>query len=161
MTRKQESHPQRRSDGGLLAELAVVVLTWLLKAIVFLIAPFALLWWGTGYLNTDQLRWLLAGTVWLLAPFFMLGLEAGKTEARGFVGGIDTAVSKLAAAVDLRDNSRARAAAQRQALTAAQRQAQAPQAAQFNVYLPDPAALAGAVPISHRQIAGGGDVVDL
>jgi len=86
---------------------------------------------------------------------FLLGMQYGKTEARGFLGGIDTALGKLAAAIDLRDNTRARAAATRQALAA-----QKPQAAQFNVYLPDPAQLAGPIPITHRQIAGS-DVVDL
>lgn len=125
---------------------------WVVKFIGLAVAPVALLWWGTSFLNTAQLRWLLAGAVYLWPLLLQAGLALGKTEARGFLGGVDIALGKLAAAVDLRDNSRARAAA---------RHVEAPpQAAQFNVYLPDPAQLTGAVPITHRQIAGS-DVVDM
>lgn len=138
--------------GDLVARAAV----WFGKVTLFFILPLGLLWWATAFLNLLQLRWITAGAVYLWFRIFMLGVEYGKTEAKGFLGGIDAAISKLSAAVDLRDNSRARAAAQRQALNARS----VPQAAQFNVYLPDPQALAGTVPITHRQIAGS-DVVDL
>lgn len=130
---------------------------WLAKVLGLLVGPLALLWWVAGYLRPGEARLFVAGLAYLLPVVFLLGMQYGKTEARGVVTGIDTALGKLAAAVDLRDNTRARAAATRQALAA---QRSAPQAAQFNVYLPDPQALAGAVPITHRQIAGG-EVVDL
>ena len=125
------------------AKVGLVVVKFLGLAV----APMALLWWATSFLNVLQLRWLLAGAVYLWPLLLDAGLALGKTEARGFLGGIDTALGKLAAAVDLRDNARARAATQRQA-------------AQFNVYLPDPAQLAGTIPITQRQIAGS-DVVDM
>ncbi len=137
-------------------DIAARVGIWLAKVLGLLVAPLGLLWWGAGYLLPSELRIFVAGLAYLLPVVFMLGTQYGKTEARGVVTGIDTALGKLAAAVDLRDNTRARAAAQRQALAV-----QRPQAAQFNVYLPDPQALAGTVPITHRQIAGRDDVVDL
>jgi len=130
------------------AKVGLVVVKFLGLAV----APMALLWWATSFLNVLQLRWLLAGAVYLWPLLLDAGTALGKTEARGVVAGIDTALGKLAAAVDLRDNSRARAAAQRGT--------EAPRAAQFNVYLPDPAQLAGPIPITQRQIAGS-DVVDM
>lgn len=137
-------------------DIAARVGIWLAKVLGLLVAPLGLLWWGAGYLRPGEARLFVAALGYLLPVMFLLGMQYGKTEARGFLGGIDTALGKLAAAVDLRDNTRARAAAQRQALAV-----QRPQAAQFNVYLPDPAQIAGAVPITHRQIAGRDDVVDL
>ncbi len=141
--------------GDAVQAIAARVGLWLAKVLGVLVGPLALLWWGAGYLRPGEARLFVAALGYLLPVMFLLGMQYGKTEARGVVSGIDTALGKLAAAVDLRDNTRARAAATRQALAA-----QKPQAAQFNVYLPDPAQLAGPIPITHRQIAGS-DVVDL
>lgn len=155
MTKKTVTTTTARNDA--IQDIAARVGLWLAKVLGLLVGPLALLWWGAGYLRFAEARLFVAGLAYLLPVVFLLGMQYGKTEARGVVTGIDTALGKLAAAVDLRDNTRARAAAQRQALAV---QRQAPQAAQFNVYLPDPAQIAGAVPITHRQIAGG-EVVDL
>lgn len=144
---------QPRNDA--LSDLALRFGLWLGKVLGLFVGPLALLWWGAGYLRFTEARLFVAGLAYLLPVIFLLGRDYGRAEARGVVSGIDTALGKLAAAVDLRDNTRARAAATRQALAA-----QKPQAAQFNVYLPDPAQLAGPIPIAHRQIAGS-DVVDL
>lgn len=155
MTKKTVTTTTARNDA--LQDIAARAGLWLAKVLGLFVGPLGLLWWASGYLKLGELRLFFAGLVYLLPVVFLLGMQYGKTEARGVVTGIDTALGKLAAAVDLRDNTRARAAAQRQALAA---QRSAPQAAQFNVYLPDPAQIAGAVPITHRQIAGG-EVVDL
>ena len=155
MTKKTVTTTTARNDA--IQDIAARVGLWLAKVLGLLVGPLVGLWWASGYLRPGELRLFVAGLAYLLPVVFLLGVQYGKTEARGVVSGIDTALGKLAAAVDLRDNTRARAAAQRQALAA---QRQAPQAAQFNVYLPDPAQIAGAVPITHRQIAGG-EVVDL
>lgn len=143
--------------GDAVQAIAARVGLWLAKVLGVLVGPLALLWWGAGYLRPGEARLFVAALGYLLPVMFLLGMQYGKTEARGFLGGIDTALGKLAAAIDLRDNTRARAAAQRQALNAQRPASQA----QFNVYLPDPAQIAGAVPITHRQIAGHDDVVDL
>lgn len=143
--------------GDAVQAIAARVGLWLAKVLGVLVGPLALLWWGAGYLRPSEARLFVAALGYLLPVMFLLGMQYGKTEARGFLGGIDTALGKLAAAIDLRDNTRARAAAQRQALNAQRPASQA----QFNVYLPDPAQIAGAVPITHRQIADRDDVVDL
>ena len=143
--------------GDAVQAIAARVGLWLAKVLGVLVGPLALLWWGAGYLRPSEARLFVAALGYLLPVMFLLGMQYGKTEARGFLGGIDTALGKLAAAIDLRDNTRARAAAQRQALNAQRPASQA----QFNVYLPDPAQIAGAVPITHRQIAGRDDVVAL
>lgn len=155
MTKKTVTTTTARNDA--IQDIAARAGLWLAKVLGLFVGPLALLWWVAGYLRPVEARLFVAGLAYLLPVVFLLGVQYGETEARGVVTGIDTALGKLAAAVDLRDNTRARAAAQRQALTA---QRPAPQAAQFNVYLPDPAQIAGAVPITHRQIAGG-EVVDL
>ena len=157
MTKKARTTAAVTAQNDAIQDIAARTGLWLAKVLGLLVGPLVLLWWVAGYLRPGEARLFVAGLAYLLPVVFLLGMQYGKTEARGVVSGIDTALSKLAAAVDLRDNTRARAAAQRQALAA---QRPAPQAAQFNVYLPDPAQIAGAVPITHRQIAGG-DVVDM
>lgn len=137
------------------SDLALRAGLWLGKVLALFVAPLALFWWLTGYLTGLELRLFVAGLAYLLPVLFLLGMQYGRTEARGMVSGIDTALGKLAAAIDLRDNTRARAAAQRQATAT-----RPGQAAQFNVYLPDVQALTGPVPITRRD-SNSGEVVDL
>jgi hypothetical protein len=116
-------------------------------AVVLMGLPIFGLWKLTGSVEYATLRWVTVGLVFGLLLAFGAGYVFGRYEVKGFLGGMDTALDKLADAVDMRDRSRI-------AVHQATRQQAKPQP-NFNVYLPQPA-----VPITSRQLSDD-EVIDL
>jgi len=110
------------------------------------------LWYLTGTLEYQVLRWAAVAVVVVLPLAFIAGFYFGKVEVRGFLGGVDVSLDKLAKAVDLRDKSRV-------TMHNATRKAPAQPKPNMNVFLPQPGALPS-VPVSHKQLIDG-DVIDL
>jgi len=121
--------------------------------VLFVGLPIYGLWWLTGNAAYEVLRWVTVALIFGFVVAFFVGFYFGKVEVRGFLGGIDAAMDKLAKAVNLRDNSRI---AIHEATHS--KPAEKPQP-NFNVYLPQPGALP-TVPVSHRQLVDG-EVIDL
>lgn len=124
----QRERKNRISDG---LTLAMGKIGWLaMLAVVFIGLPVYGLYSLFGQFDAGGLRWLAVGLTVGLLPAFGLGFFFGKVEVRGFLGGFDRALDGLAAAVDLRDQSKER----RAAIAPAGKAQPAPGA--FNVYLP-------------------------
>lgn len=104
--------------------------------------------------DIPALEWITTALTLAMVPVFVIGFWFGKTEVRGFLGGVDTALDKLATAVDMRDSSKVRTHHALKADTVH------PPAGAFNVYLPQPQAQV-LPPITHRSAISTSDVVDL
>lgn len=64
------------------------------------------LWRLADPLDKDQVAILLVLSVLSMPVIFLLGHWFGRTEVRGFLSGVDTAVDRIAKAVNLRDGAK-------------------------------------------------------
>ncbi|MBN2003099.1 MAG: hypothetical protein JXA21_07050 [Anaerolineae bacterium] len=150
--KQQRERKMRISDG---LTLAMGKIGWLVILGLTLIGlPVYGLHSLTGEFEYAALRWVATGLTLALVPAFFFGFWFGKVEVRGFLGGLDTALDKLAAAVDLRDTSRVRVH------QATRPPAQKPQP-NFNVYLPQAGALPTLPTITHKALPQNDDIVEL
>jgi hypothetical protein len=89
--------------------------------------------------------WALVATA-LLVPALIGGYWLGRTEARGFLGGIDTALDKISLSVDRLDRTAERGVRRQES-----------RAPTFNVFPPADHLLP---PVTHRDLVDG-EVIDL
>jgi hypothetical protein len=127
---------------------SIIVLT-LFRFALFAAAiglPLYLLWQFADSLERATVNTWAALATALLVPTFAIGFWFGKVEARGFLGGIDAALDKMAKSVGTIDD----------AVTKRSKR-EKPQQPNINIYSERPMLPA----ISHRGRAGDDEVIDL
>jgi hypothetical protein len=123
-----------------------VTLFRLLLFVAVIGGPVAGLWFAADSLERGTVNAWAALATALLVPTFAIGFWFGKVEARGFLGGIDAALEKMAKSVGTIDD----------AVTKRSKR-EKPQQPSINIYSERPMLPA----ISHRGRAGDDEVIDL
>lgn len=144
--KQQKGRKQNEAWEDFLVQAAIL----LIKAVVLVALPLVGLWLLLGGLQAPGLRIMAAGGLYCIIPAFIAGVEYGRTQGEGVIEGIDTAITKLSKAVDLRDGS-----LQRNTTT---RRRQNPTPVDYNVYLPNHEE----VPFTYKSLTDGqSEVIDL
>jgi len=150
MANKQRERKNKISNG---LTLAMGKIGWIAILIIILIGlPLYALYSLAGQFEYNVLRWIATGLTIALLPTFFFGFWFAKIEVKGFLGGIDTALDKLASAVDMRDTSRVRV----HQATHPNNKMQQPN---FNMYLPQVGA--PTLPTITTRALATDDMVDL
>jgi hypothetical protein len=123
-----------------------VTLFRLLLFVAVIGGPVVGLWFAADSLERGTVNAWAALTTALLVPVFALGFWFGKVEARGFLGGIDVALDKMAKSVGTIDDAVTKRAKRDK-----------PETPSINIYSERPMLPA----ISHRGRTGEDEVIDL
>jgi hypothetical protein len=90
---------------GIAISMKIILTLMVIGLAVFGLVAYGL-WRLAEMLDKGQVATLLVLAVLSMPVNFFLGYWFGRTEVRGFLSGVDTAVDKIARAVDLRDGAK-------------------------------------------------------